>query len=907
MKNGGAVFVDINGDDHDKTGVVFIRNTKFNNCFSEFGGAILQLAGMLDITDTDFTSNAARYEGGAIYTSYADVNIKNCKFRSNILLDEISYGGACYFDMGDINIQESIFEDNLGNIATTICAYDTNLTIEKSYLNNPSNVTSIYSVYGKVIYDKQTNFTDDQLSLNNTNYFYNFEGSSNPFVINYKTLDFDELPEKFDLREYGWVTPVKDQGFMGSCWAFGNFAALESAILRYANITYSLSVNNAQNTGLQYSKYGTVNYTEGALSYTAMSYLTDWLGVFPDKYDGYDELGKISSLFITPENIHIQNVVVIPERKSVGDNIDLIKNAIVKYGAIAVNQYADFNETTYFNTLYSAQYYYGDEGSDHRVAVVGWDDNFSKNNFLKTPKGDGAWICKNSWGTGWGDNGYFYISYYDTSFADSESIGYIITNESYNRIYQDAVGGKKVEFNKFKYYLDVFTAEDDALIAAVGTYFKNAGKNYEFGIIVNNITVYAQEGVSNFPGYETIHLNKLVQIKKGDEFKVIFKNDVYGVNQVRAHLQIGKSIVSENGEKWYDMGEEGYSAILKAYTIPDINITQSLVKYYGNDTPFVAKVGPGEEVIFEFDGENHTVIADENGLAKLKIDKYSGEYNITTTYNNTSIVNYILIKSTIISSNVTRGYNSNYNYKIQLVDSAGNALKNITMPISINGKFKNYTTDNSGYVTLKFTKLTKSQTIIALNPTNADVQTTTINVVSRFSGAKNIAMYYFDGSKFQAKIIGDDGQAVGKNQVVTVKLNKKTYKLKTNANGYITLKIPNTVTPGTYKLTATYKGQTIKKTVKVKQNLKTSRYTVKKSAKKLVVKVTLKNGNKAVKNKKITLKLNGKTLSGKTNSKGLAKITIKKNVIQKLTAGKKYTMKVTYLKNAIKTTLNVKR
>jgi hypothetical protein len=179
-------------------------------------------------------------------------------------------------------------------------------------------------------------------------------------------------------------------------------------------------------------------------------------------------------------------------------------------------------------------------------------------------------------------------------------------------------------------------------------------------------------------------------------------------------------------------------------------------------------------------------------------------------------------------------------------------------------------------------------------------------VVSRFSGASNIVMYYFDGSKFKAKIIGNNAKVVGKGQIVTIKFNKKTYKVKTSAKGYVSLKMPRTLKPGTYKLTATYKGQTIKKTIKVKQNLKTKKYTVKKSAKKLVVKATLKNGKKAVKGKKLILKLNGKKFTAKTNKYGIAKFTIKKNVIKKLKKGKKYTMKVTYLKNTIKTTVKVK-
>ena len=178
---------------------------------------------------------------------------------------------------------------------------------------------------------------------------------------------------------------------------------------------------------------------------------------------------------------------------------------------------------------------------------------------------------------------------------------------------------------------------------------------------------------------------------------------------------------------------------------------------------------------------------------------------------------------------------------------------------------------------------------------------------SRFSGAKNIVMYYYDGTELNMRILGDDANFVGANQVVTIKLNKKTYYLKTDANGFIRLKMPNTLKPGTYKLTAIYKGEIDEKTVKVKQNLKTKKYTVKKSAKKLVIKATLKNGNKALKNKKITLKLKGKKFTAKTNKKGIAKFTIKKKFIKKLKKGKKYTMKVTYLKNTIKTTLKVKR
>ena len=76
--------------------------------------------------------------------------------------------------------------------------------------------------------------------------------------------------------------------------------------------------------------------------------------------------------------------------------------------------------------------------ANHAVTIVGWDDNYSKDNFLITPPGDGAWIVKNSWVSEWGDNGYMYVSYYDGSLStdpDQCMIGIMLNNTiQYNKI-----------------------------------------------------------------------------------------------------------------------------------------------------------------------------------------------------------------------------------------------------------------------------------------------------------------------------------------------------------------------------------------------------------------------------------------------------------------------------------------
>lgn len=420
----------------------------------------------------------------------------------------------------------------------------------------------------------------------------------------------------------------------------------------------------------------------------------------------------------TSEDLHIQNVVIIPDSKKPGDREKAIKTALVKYGAVAVNHYADFNESKYYNPVTNAQFYNGKKTTDHRVCIVGWDDNYSKHNFLITPPGDGAWIVKNSWGSDWGDKGYFYLSYYDTSMGkDATSIAYVITNESYDRIYQHDIGGENYYHNKVSAYFNRFVAEEDALITAVGTQFTKAGMEYTVAIAVNDIEMYTQKGNSKYGGYETIKLNSLIQVKKGDKFDIGFVNKMYSVGDTRIPVESGKSYASaDNGKTFQDLKSIKKIAIVKAYTIDDIKVTKNLVKYYKNTKQFTAKVSPGEKVTFIFNKKKYTRTAGADGLAKLSINAKPGGYKITTIFNNTKIVSYVKIKNTVISKNVARGYKSNYNYKVKLVDSAGKALAKTKAKVSINGKSKTYTTDKNGYITLKFKKLTKTQTISVKNP-----------------------------------------------------------------------------------------------------------------------------------------------------------------------------------------------
>ena len=303
------------------------------------------------------------------------------------------------------------------------------------------------------------------------------------------------------------------------------------------------------------------------------------------------------------------------------------------------------------------------------------------------------------------------------------------------------------------------------------------------------------------------------RLKKGDTFRVEIQTKFAPIHDdSRYIIPNGVSFV-DYGDGFEDISAGNEFASIKVYAVSNIIITNNSVKYYTDESPFTVLVEPNEVVTFEINGIKATVKSDENGIAGIGLNLKPGNYTIEVGYNGTKIIFPITIKNTIVSQDVSRGINSNYNYKVQLLNSTGEAIKNINVTVTVNGKSKTFTTDNSGYISIPFTKLTSNQVVTVLNPITKEQSKNTIRVVSRFFGNKNIRLYYNNGTKYTLKVYGDDAKLVGGNQIVVIKLNKKTYEVKTNNKGVASLRIPKSLKPGTYTITATYKGQTIKNTV----------------------------------------------------------------------------------------------
>ena len=319
------------------------------------------------------------------------------------------------------------------------------------------------------------------------------------------------VPASYDLRERDRVSTIYNQGSYGTCWAFAATSALESSLRPEEKVNFSVDHMSMSNS-FHANQYDGGEYTMG------MAYLAAWQGPVYEKDDPYGDGMTDDSLKVVR---HVQEMQVID-----GKDYEGIKEAVFKYGGVESSLYSTIRSSqgssVYYNQNTSAYCYIGTEKPNHDVVIIGWDDNYSRSNFNTPLEGDGAFICQNSWGDGFGENGIFYVSYYDTNIG-THNVAYTRVDDvhNYDHIYQSDLCGwvGKLGYDSDQIYgANVFEAKGSETLSAASFYATGANTQYEVYVVhdFENEKSFAQrEQLEDKLNYYNIQLDTVVDTLPG--------------------------------------------------------------------------------------------------------------------------------------------------------------------------------------------------------------------------------------------------------------------------------------------------------------------------------------------------------------------------------------------------------
>lgn len=383
---------------------------------------------------------------------------------------------------------------------------------------------------------------------------------------------------------------------------------------------------------------------------------------------------------------------------------------------------------------------------------------------------------------------------------------------------------------------------------------------------------------------------------------VIFDgDDIFHASKINVTFTVSKKELSENINISMDI-PEGTTAPEFSINLPSDVTGNFTVTVDG--TPYTQELVNGSATVKipELSVGNHTISSSYSGdsnyngftpanqtvnISKASIPGGENALNIITP-NGTESPTFSIKLPSDAKGNLTVTVDGNTTYTQELVNGSAN--------ITVSGLSK-----GNHNITITYTGDNKYSPVL---------KTTTLNVhipVYAISNNKDIHPYY-SAKTYYKVLITKDGKAVGIGENVTIKYNGRTYTVKTDSKGYATFKINTELKVKKYTITASYKGNTVKNTISIKNIIKAENKNVKKSNKLTKIKVSLKKVNsKYLKDKQIKIKFKGKIYKVKTNKKGVATWKIKKSMVKKLKVGKKYKYKVTYGKNTITKKIKIKR
>ena len=529
-----------------------------------------------------------------------------------------------------------------------------------------------------------------------TRIVYDYE-DSNDSDVNDSWVLFKEdsfapkaYPEKYDARDYDLITSVKDQNPFGTCWAFACCSAAETSLIKQgfetkdsidlseahlANFTNNTIVDNPQ-SATDKDEFALSESIGGSSPAIANATLARGSGFVTEKDFPYST--NAEDMHFDSSFKYSCDYQLTFSQSCVYDiaAVDSMKECILDYGSVYLSYYGIKDEIFYKQTDDGYGFYFPvDYESNHAVTVIGWDDSFSAENFSLDPGADGAWLVKNSWGTDWGDDGYFWISYYCKGI-DEYTYLTAVPSGSYSKTYQydGAVCLNNLILDNDSSMANIFTAESDneAVSAVSFSLTENIlYYNAEVSLYTNltdagdpeSGTLCEQQSVTcGKSGYYLVNLNGTYSVEKGEKFAVVVtlhslgdtvylpvEGDITDFQtfllkkldyNVKYFSEEGQSFVRNGSDQWSDGKKEGFNNVpVKAFTVNKTDIDSLEIytlpkktEYYtGNSLStdglsLIAKFKSGEEKII-------------TGGFSCDTDRLTsaGTQNVTVTYSGMSV------------------------------------------------------------------------------------------------------------------------------------------------------------------------------------------------------------------------------------------------------------------------------
>ena len=377
--------------------------------------------------------------------------------------------------------------------------------------------------------------------------------SSVPFTKN------NTLPSSYDSRTLGHVTAMENQGEFGTCWSYGVISSAETSLLKQGYLSNASSIDyselqvaygfyhrqndplyNTSSDIVQAGIAGTDGYLRaGGHTYMSAMYLSQWQSVMSEAQ--FPNVNHFKDL-LEPyeyETINQANEVsyVMKEAVFLPQDTQAIKEAIIKYGSVVASYYSESESHPYIYNLTQNQ-------TNHVITLVGYDDTISKEKFASSnssgtlPSRDGAWIMRNSWGTGYGDKGYFYVSY-DQYLGTIAAFDYMPKANQNLYYYDGGVGVSAANYtnqseisyaNVFEVaYSDAYTEEK---LTAVNVGIGSASTTYEIQLYrlnpnpsspTDGTALLSQPltGQNTYAGLYTIPLKEAITLNQGEAISVV--------------------------------------------------------------------------------------------------------------------------------------------------------------------------------------------------------------------------------------------------------------------------------------------------------------------------------------------------------------------------------------------------